>query len=77
MDDGSTDSTAALCRAHDIRVLTQPNAGAYLARRRGPRSSRHRTSCSWTRMIFWSHPAFTSPCVFSLHRRTAQSSLDV
>ena len=35
VDDGSTDSTAALCRAHDIRVLTQPNAGAYLARRRG------------------------------------------
>jgi len=40
VDDGSTDETAALARRHDVRVLTQANAGPGAARNAGARIAR-------------------------------------
>ena len=40
VDDGSTDGTATLARRHELRVMSQPNAGAAAARNTGARVAR-------------------------------------
>jgi lipopolysaccharide/colanic/teichoic acid biosynthesis glycosyltransferase/glycosyltransferase involved in cell wall biosynthesis len=40
VDDGSTDATAAVAEAHDVRLVRQDNAGPAAARNRGAREAR-------------------------------------